>query len=110
MAKTISMTAEEINKNYDVQKAIAMAKAAPEEKELSVNPGAIVARGLPKLKEYINKKEQLKSKNSKIDISIKIPSSYATALRSTGRGWQTRAGEYLVNGIKRGDFGKISVK
>ena len=73
-------------------------------------PGKVVARGFASFKEYIDKNDHTKTKDPKIDISIKIPSSYVTTLRATGRGWQTRVGEYLVNGIKRGDFDKISAK
>ena len=54
MARFISMTLDEIQKNYDVEEAIAMAQAAPEEKELPFIPGPVLARGFAEFKEYIN--------------------------------------------------------
>lgn len=71
-------------------------------------PGKPVARGFAQFKEYINRKGRPKAENPKVGISIRIPMSYAAGLRATGRGWQSRAGEYIVKGIERGDFGNIS--
>ena len=88
----------------------AMLDAAPVFDE-DPNPGGkCIARGFTAFKEYIDKNERTKAKEPKVSVSIRIPESYVTGLRATGRGWQTRVGEYLVNGIKRGDLGKISVK
>ena len=44
------------------------------------------------------------TKDPKVSVSIRISSSCVTELCSTGRGWQSRLGEYVVNGIKRGDL------
>ena len=66
MAKIIRMTEEEIFKNYDMKKAIDMAKSAPEEKELPFNSGTVVARDLAEVKEYLNKRSQTKLATPKV--------------------------------------------
>ena len=69
-----------------------------------------IARGLDEFKEYLKKKGQPLIENPQdpeVNISVRIPRSYAKGLRATGRGWKTKVGEYLVNAIKRGEFGKI---
>jgi len=82
--------------------------------ELGFYPsGKPIARGYDELREYFKKigqplfEDQNPPEDQKVNISIRIPRSYALGLRSTGRGWRTRVGEYLINGIKRGDLGKF---
>ena len=88
----------------------AMLDAAPEHtfEEMGLKPlkGKPIARGFAEFKEYLKEKgDPLVEEDPKVSISIRIPRSYATGLRATGRDWQTRVGEYLVKGIKRGDLG-----
>jgi len=45
-----------------------------------------------------------KSADKKILISLRLRESTVRKLKGLGRGWQTKAGEYLMNGI---DSGKI---
>jgi uncharacterized protein (DUF4415 family) len=94
------------NKTKITPELKAMLKAAPEftMEEAGVKPGKVVARGFAAFKEHINKNGRPKSADPKVGISIRIPRSYAERLRSTGRGWQTLVGEYLVKGIKKGDL------
>jgi len=49
-----------------------------------------------------------KVEDPKVNISFRIPLSYAEKLRATGRGWQTRMSDYLIKGIKQGVFEDIS--
>jgi uncharacterized protein (DUF4415 family) len=111
--KIISMPASEVDAKYGKKRAEikAMLDAAPEFtfEEMGLKPlkGKPVARGLAEFKEYLNRKGQPLVEDPEVSISIRIPSSYATELRATGRGWRNRVGKYIVNGIKCGDLGKI---
>ena len=95
MAKIISMTAEEIRNNYDVDKAIATAKAAPEEKELSFVPGPAVGRGFAIFKEHINKNGRPLKENKKKQVNLRIDNDIVEFFKSTGAGWQTRINDSL---------------
>ena len=95
MAKIISMTAEEIRKNYDLEKAIAMAKSAPEEKELPFVPSPAVGRGFASFRENINKNGRPLKENKKKQINLRIDSDIVEFFQSTGAGWQTRINESL---------------
>ena len=117
MKKITNMTSQEIRKKWTPEKLAAIeTKNIPSfdtgitDDDYSSGRVKRIGRGLSTFKEYIDKNESAKSKDPKVSVSIRIPESYAVGLRATGRGWQTRVGEYLVNGIKRGDLGKISVK
>ena len=106
MEKVANMTAKQVReyrtKNKD--KVRAQLEAAPEfsNEEMDVEPGPVVARGFAAFKEYINKNGRPKVEDPKVSISIRIPRSYATALRATGKGWQTRTSEFVVGGINDG--------
>ena len=114
--KIISMTSDEFATKYGRKSDAeikAMVETAPEYsfKEMGLNPlkGKPIARGFEEFQEYLKEKGEPLievEEDPKVNISIRIPRSYATGLRATGRGWQTRVGEYLVKGIKRGDLGE----
>ena len=103
--KIISMTVKEITAKYGKSKTEVkdMLNVAPEF-DIDGEPGKYIGRGFDSFKKYINKKEPKKVGDPKVNVSIRIPLSYAAELRASGRGWQTRLGEYIVNGIKRGDL------
>jgi len=84
----------------------AMLTSAPEFtlEEAEVKPGKFIGRGFAAFKEHINKTGCQKVIDPKVVISIRIPQSLVEQMRASGRGWQTRAGEYLVKGIKRGEL------
>ena len=106
MGKIVSMTSKEIReyraRNKD--KMMTQLETAPEftNEEMDVKPGPIVARGFAAFKEYINKNGRPKAEDPKVSISIRIPLSCASALRATGKGWQTRTSEFVVDGINGG--------
>ena len=95
MGKIIRMTEEENSKNYDVEKAIAMTKSAPEEKELPFAPAPIVGRGFAAFKEHINRKGRPLKENRKKQINLRIDSDIVEFFQSTGAGWQTRINDSL---------------
>jgi len=43
-----------------------------------------------------------KAKDKKILVSIRLPQSVVAQLRASGSGWQTRASELIVDGVKSG--------
>ena len=106
MEKVVSMTSKEMReyraKNKDKRRT--QLDTAPEFtlEEIGVKPGPVVARGFAAFKEYINKNGRPKVEDPKVSISIRIPLSCATALRATGKGWQTRTSEFVVDGINDG--------
>ena len=106
MGKIVSMTSKEMReyRNKNKSKRKTQLDTAPEftNEEIGVKPGPVVARGFAAFKEYINKNGRPKVEDPKVSISIRIPSSYATALRATGKGWQTRTSEFIVDGINGG--------
>jgi len=101
--KIVSMTAKEIRKNYgkDEAKAIAMARAAPEEIR-DINPGGkSVVRGFAKFREHINHKGRPKAADRKVKISIRLPESYVEKLRAVD-GYSTIISDYVMKGIACG--------
>ena len=68
-----------------------------------------IGRGFSAFIEHINMKEQPKDEDPKVSISFRLPVSYATKLRATGRGWQTRMSDYLIKGIKQGVFDDMAI-
>jgi hypothetical protein len=97
------MTAKEIHKTYgkDEAKAMTMARAAPEEVH-DINPGGkSVARGFAAFSEHINRKGRPKAADRKVKISIRLPESYVTRLRSVD-GYSTIISDYVVKGIAGG--------
>ena len=95
MGKMIRMTQEEISKNYDVKKAVALAKSAPEEKELPFAPAPIVGRGFASFKEHINRRGRPLKENRKKQINLRIDSDIVEFFQNTGTGWQTRINDSL---------------
>lgn len=106
MRKMINMTEEEINKNFGKgkKKAINMANAAAETKNITFDPGPVVARGFAAFKEHINRHGRPKAEDPKVSISIRIPLSKASGLRATGPGWQTRISDFVVKAYDSGEL------
>jgi len=73
------------------------------------NPGGVVvARGQAELNEFflshgVNRGGRPRAEDPRVNVSIRIPKSYATKLRESGPGWQTRMGDFLTRGVDRGD-------
>jgi len=95
MARTLKMTAKEIRKNYDVKKAVSLAKIAPEENKLSLITGPAVGRGFAAFKENINKKGRPLKESKKKQINLRIDSDIVEFYQSTGAGWQTKINDSL---------------
>ena len=81
-----------------------MLDAAPTftEEEVGVKPGRVVARGFAAHMEHINRTGRPKVDDPRIVVSLRLPESYVKKMRDTGRGWQTRLGDYIVKHITAG--------
>jgi len=97
MSKVTRITAQEA-RNY-VKKNNAKLQAVYDQAPVidGGKPGKYIGRGIAALKEHINKDGI---------VSIRLPMSAIKFLRSTGRGWQSRASDYLIKGINGGVFVK----
>ena len=95
MEKILKMTVKEIRKKYDVEKAITMAKSAPEEKELPFVSAPAVGRGFASFKEHINRSGRPLKENKKKQINLRIDSDIVDFFQNTGAGWQTRINDSL---------------
>jgi len=73
-------------------------------------PSKAVARGFAQFKEHINRNGRPKTDDPKLNVSIRLPLSVITNLRNTGRGWQTRVGDYVAMGVNRGDIELLPVR
>jgi len=105
MGKIIRMTEEVISKNYDEEKAVAMAKSAPEEKELPFAPAPIVGRGFASFKEHINRRGRPPKENRKKQINLRIDSDivefFQTRVQAPdGKPESTTVYEKLFNCVK----------
>ena len=106
MSKITKMTAQEARSyvkknNAKLQAAYNQAPAID-----GGEPGKYIGRGIAALKEYASKKSQTKVDSKQITVSIRLPMSAIKSLRSSGRGWQSRASDYLIKGINSGVFVK----
>ena len=66
-------------------------------------PGKVVDCGFAQFKEHINRNGRPKTDDPKLNVSIRLPLSVIRDLRKTGRGWQTRVGDYVTTGVNRKD-------
>jgi len=107
MEKPRSMTEQEIEEKYgnDKEKLKAMLATAPEFDEDPNPDGRSIARGFAAFKEHINRQGRPKVTNKKVVVSFRMPISDAEKLRAMGKGWQTKASDYLVQGIRHGKIG-----
>ena len=103
---TTRMTAQEA-REYTKKNKAGLQAAYDAAKPVSLTgPTKRIARGFAEFKEYINRNGRPKVADPKVSISIRIPLSRAEELRASGRGWQTRASDYIVKGI---DTGKLAI-
>jgi len=51
-----------------------------------------------------------RAEDPKVNISIRIPLSKAQKLRATGKGWQTRTGKFIIDGIDSGILTSDSIR
>ena len=61
-----------------------------------------IGRGFAAFKENINRSGRPTVAEKKVVVSIRIPAPDAEKLRAMGKGWQTKVGDYLTQGIRHG--------
>ena len=99
--KIVSMTASEIKKTGNLDKAI---KQAQKSKPMPVSAGGKrVATGFAEFKEYINRKGRPKVKDKKVRISIRLPESVVADLREID-GYSTILSDFIMSGISSGEI------
>jgi len=103
MEKVVSMTGKEMRAHFEANKEriLAQLEAAPEFDDPLPN-GKVIARGFAEFKEYLKNKASAKSKDKEVVVEIPFKESAAKKLRATGRGWQTRVRNYLMEGLAKG--------
>jgi uncharacterized protein (DUF4415 family) len=111
MEKLKNMTGREIQKKYkkEIKNLKATLSAAPEFDEDPNPDGKVAARGFVAFKKYINRQGRPKTDDKKVVVSFCIPSSDVKKLRAIGKGWQTKASDYLVQGIRHGKIENTQV-
>jgi len=108
MATMIKRKSDEIRKEWTPEKLRALAETTPsfpdETTDDDIATGRVrrIGRGFAAFNEYINRNGRPKVVDKKVVVSIRLPNSDVEKLRALGKGWQTRVGEYLVNGIRNG--------
>jgi len=103
MEKVVSMTSKEMREHFKANKEriLAQLEAAPEFDDIPFE-GVPIARGFAEFKEYLKNKAGAKSKDKEVVVEIPFRESAAKKLRATGRGWQTRVRNYLMEGLAKG--------
>jgi uncharacterized protein (DUF4415 family) len=109
MKKMIYKNSEEIRKEWTPEKLAKLAKkkipafsTGITDEDMAAGKVKRVGRGFAAFKENINRNGRPKVAEKKVVVSIRLPSSDAEKLRTMGKGWQTKVGNYLVHGIRQG--------
>ena len=109
MGKMIRKTSEEIKKEWTQEKLTELAKkeipsfsTGISDEDLTTGRVKRIGRGFAVFKENINRNGRPPVAEKKVVVSIRLPDSDAEKLRAMGKGWQTKVGEYLIQGIHQG--------
>jgi len=115
MAKLIRKSSEEIRKEWNPEKIADLAKeeipsfsTGITDDDMATGRVKHIGRGFAAFKENINRKGRPNVKEKKVVVSIRIPGSDVEKLRAMGRGWQTKVGNYLIQGIRHGKIAGIT--
>jgi uncharacterized protein (DUF4415 family) len=109
MGKMIINNAEEVRRESTTEKLARLArKKIPvfstgiTDEDMAAGKVKRIGRGFAAFKENINRSGRPTVAEKKVVVSIRLPSSDAEKLRTMGKGWQTKVGNYLVHGIRQG--------
>ncbi|MDR0321849.1 MAG: BrnA antitoxin family protein [Treponema sp.] len=115
MEKIIRKNSKKIRKEWTPEKLVDLAK-----KEIPSFPTGILdedmatgrvkhlGRGFATFKENINRNGRPSVAEKKVVVSIRLPGPDAEKLRAMGKGWQTKVGNYLIQGIRHGKIANIT--
>jgi uncharacterized protein (DUF4415 family) len=117
MGKMIKKNSEEIRKEWTPEKLAKLAKKRIPAFSTGITDEDIVAenvkrigRGFAAFKENINRNGRPTVAEKKVVVSIRLPGSDAEKLRTMGKGWQTKVGNYLVHGIRQGKIARTKTQ
>jgi len=109
MGKMVRKNSEEIRKEWTPDKIADLTKkeipsfsTGISDEDIATGRVKRVGRGFAAFKENINRNGRPTVAEKKVVVSIRIPGPDAEKLRAMGKGWQTKVGDYLVQGIRRG--------
>jgi len=108
MATMIKKKSDEIRNEWTPEKLRALAETAPSfpdettDEDMATGRVRRIGRGFAAFKECTNRNSRPKVEDKRVAVSIRLPNSDVEKLRALGKGWQTRVGEYLINGIRNG--------
>ena len=111
MEKMIRKNSEEIKKEWTPEKIAELVKkdipsfpTGISDEDIATGRVKRIGRGFAAFKEHINRNGRPRVTEKKIVVSIRLPISDVEKLRAMGKGWQTKAGDYLVQGIRHGSL------
>ena len=114
MAKIITKTSDEIRKEWTPEKLAEIEKkeipsfsTGITDDDIANGDVKLMGRGFAAFKEYINRNGRPPVEDKKIVVSIRLPSSDVERLRAAGKGWQTKIGDYLIQGIRHGKIAGV---
>jgi uncharacterized protein (DUF4415 family) len=67
-----------------------------------------IGRGFAAFRENINRNGRSTVAEKKVVVSIRLPGPDAERLRAMGKGWQTKVGNYLIQGIRHGKIANVT--
>ena len=107
----IRRNSEEIRKEWAPAKIDALAKddipsfsTGIADEDIATGRVKRMGRGFAVFKENINRKGRPAVAEKKVVVSIRLPGSDVDKLRAMGKGWQTKVGDYLIQGIRHGSI------
>ena len=111
MAKMITKTLDEIRKEWVPEKLEELEKkeipsfsTGITDEDIATGRVKNIGRGFAVCKEHINRNGRPPVEDKKIVVSLRLPSSDVEKLRAIGKGWQTKACDYLIQGIRHGEI------
>ena len=114
MAKMITRTLDEIKNEWTPEKLAELTeKDIPSfstditNEDMSTGQVKHIGRGFAACKEFINRSGRPLVEDKKVVVSFRLPSSDVEKLRAMGKGWQTKVGDYLIQGIRHGKIASI---
>ena len=105
----IRKNSEEIRKEWTSEKLVELTKkdipsfsTGISDEDIETDRVKRIGRGFAAFKEHINRNGRPSVTEKKVVVSIRLPGSDVDKLRAMGKGWQTKVGNYLIQGIRHG--------
>jgi uncharacterized protein (DUF4415 family) len=115
MGKMIRKNSEKIRKEWTPEKIDDLTKkdipsfsTGISDEDMEAGRVKRIGRGFAAFRENINRNGRPTVTEKKVVVSLRLPGSDAEKLRAMGKGWQTKVGNYLIQGIRHGKIADIS--